>query len=125
VSDLPRTVRGHPLASAVVCGGCYSVGYSPAKGGRVRPCGSCSANAAPPPIPPSRAATSKSLGTRSINPNGLLLIVSARAIKNIFDLLSEAQSQIVWHTCPGTDGESHRSVRASLVEELPYLLSMR
>ncbi len=32
VSDLPRTVRGRPLASAGVCGGCYSVGYSPARG---------------------------------------------------------------------------------------------
>ena len=32
ISDLPRTVRGRPLASAGVCGGCYSVRYSPAKG---------------------------------------------------------------------------------------------
>jgi len=32
LSDLPRTVRGRPLASAGVCGGCYSVSYSPAKG---------------------------------------------------------------------------------------------
>jgi hypothetical protein len=32
LSDLLRIVRGHPLASAGVCGGCYSVGYSPAKG---------------------------------------------------------------------------------------------
>ena len=31
-SDLPRTVRGGPLASAGVCGGCYSLSYSPAKG---------------------------------------------------------------------------------------------
>ena len=31
-SDLPRTVRGRPQASAGVCGGCYSVSYSPAKG---------------------------------------------------------------------------------------------
>jgi hypothetical protein len=31
-SDLPRTVRGRPLASVGVCGGCYSVSYSPAKG---------------------------------------------------------------------------------------------
>ena len=31
-SDLPRSVRGRPLASAGVCGGCYSVSYSPAKG---------------------------------------------------------------------------------------------
>jgi len=31
-SDLPRTVRGRPLASAGVSGGCYSVGYSPAQG---------------------------------------------------------------------------------------------
>ena len=30
--DLPRTVRGRPLASAGVCGGCYSFSYSPAKG---------------------------------------------------------------------------------------------
>jgi GntR family transcriptional regulator len=30
LSDLPRIVRGHPLASAGVCGGCYSVRYSPA-----------------------------------------------------------------------------------------------
>jgi hypothetical protein len=30
VSDLPRTVRGRPPASAG-CGGCYSVGYSPAR----------------------------------------------------------------------------------------------
>jgi hypothetical protein len=28
-SDLPRTVRGRPLASAGVCGDCYSVSYSP------------------------------------------------------------------------------------------------
>jgi hypothetical protein len=27
--DLPCTVRGRPLASAGVCGGCYSFGYSP------------------------------------------------------------------------------------------------
>src|SRR5690348_16655524 len=33
LSDLPRTVRGRPLASAGVCGGCYSFSYSPAKGG--------------------------------------------------------------------------------------------
>jgi hypothetical protein len=32
LSDLPRAVRGRPLASADVCGGCYSVSYSPAKG---------------------------------------------------------------------------------------------
>jgi hypothetical protein len=32
VSDLPRTVRGRPLASAGACGGSYSVGYSPARG---------------------------------------------------------------------------------------------
>ena len=32
VSDLPRTVRGRPLTSAGVCGGCYSLSYSPAKG---------------------------------------------------------------------------------------------
>ena len=32
--DLPRTVRGHPLASAGVRGGCYSPGYSPARGER-------------------------------------------------------------------------------------------
>ncbi len=32
LSDLPRTVRGRPLASAGICGGCYSFGYSPAKG---------------------------------------------------------------------------------------------
>ena len=31
-SDLPRTVRGRPLASAGVCGGCYSFSYSPARG---------------------------------------------------------------------------------------------
>lgn len=31
-SDLPRSIRGRPLASAGVCGGCYSVSYSPAKG---------------------------------------------------------------------------------------------
>jgi hypothetical protein len=31
LSDLPRTVRGRPLASAGVCGGCYSFSYSPAK----------------------------------------------------------------------------------------------
>ena len=30
-TDLPRTVRGHPLVSAGDCGGCYSVRYSPAK----------------------------------------------------------------------------------------------
>jgi hypothetical protein len=28
LSDLPCTVRGRPLVSAGVCGGCYSVGYS-------------------------------------------------------------------------------------------------
>jgi hypothetical protein len=33
LSDLPRTVHGHPLASAGVCGGCYSPSYSPVKGG--------------------------------------------------------------------------------------------
>jgi hypothetical protein len=32
LSDLPRTVRGHPLASAGVCGGCYSLSYSRVKG---------------------------------------------------------------------------------------------
>jgi hypothetical protein len=32
LSDLPCTVRGRPLASAGVCGGCYSVGYSPVRG---------------------------------------------------------------------------------------------
>ena len=32
LSDLPRTVRGRPQASAGVCGGCYSVSYSPTKG---------------------------------------------------------------------------------------------
>src|ERR1700760_4633885 len=32
LSDLPRTVRGRPLASAGVCGGCYSFSYSPAQG---------------------------------------------------------------------------------------------
>ena len=35
-SDLPRAVRGRvrgrPLASVGVCGGCYSFSYSPAKG---------------------------------------------------------------------------------------------
>ena len=31
-SDLPRTVRGRPLASAGVCGGCYSFSYSLVKG---------------------------------------------------------------------------------------------
>jgi len=31
-SDLPRTVRGRPQASAGVCGGCYSVSYSPCQG---------------------------------------------------------------------------------------------
>jgi hypothetical protein len=31
-SDLPRTVRGRPLASARACGGCYSFSYSPAMG---------------------------------------------------------------------------------------------
>ena len=30
--DLPCAVRGRPLASAGVCGGCYSFSYSPAKG---------------------------------------------------------------------------------------------
>ena len=34
VSDLPRTVRGRPLASAGVCGGCYSFSYSPTRGRR-------------------------------------------------------------------------------------------
>jgi hypothetical protein len=29
LSDLPRTVRGRPLASAGGCGGCYSFSYSP------------------------------------------------------------------------------------------------
>ena len=29
-----HTVRGHPLASAGVCGGCYSLSYSPVKGPR-------------------------------------------------------------------------------------------
>ena len=33
LSDLPRTVRGRPLVSACVCGGCYSVSYSPASQG--------------------------------------------------------------------------------------------
>ncbi len=32
VTDLPRTVRGRPLASAGACGGCYTFGYSPTKG---------------------------------------------------------------------------------------------
>ena len=32
LADLPRTVRGCPLTSAGVCGGCYSFSYSPAKG---------------------------------------------------------------------------------------------
>jgi hypothetical protein len=32
LSDLPRGVRGRPLASAGVCGGCYSFSYSPVKG---------------------------------------------------------------------------------------------
>jgi hypothetical protein len=32
LSDLPWTVRRRPLASAGVCGGCYSVSYLPAKG---------------------------------------------------------------------------------------------
>jgi len=32
LSDLPCTVRGRPLASAGVCGGCYSFSYSLAKG---------------------------------------------------------------------------------------------
>ena len=32
LSDLPRTVRGRPLASAGVCGGCYSFSYSPTRG---------------------------------------------------------------------------------------------
>jgi hypothetical protein len=34
VSDLPRTVRGRPLASAGVCGGRYSFSYSPTRGRR-------------------------------------------------------------------------------------------
>jgi hypothetical protein len=34
LSDLPRTVRGRPLASAGVCGGCYSLSYSPPRGRR-------------------------------------------------------------------------------------------
>jgi hypothetical protein len=32
LSDLPRTVRGRPSMSAGVCGDCYSISYSPAKG---------------------------------------------------------------------------------------------
>ena len=30
LSDLLRAVRGRPLASAGICGGCYSFSYSPA-----------------------------------------------------------------------------------------------
>jgi hypothetical protein len=40
LSDLPRTVRGRPLASAGVCGRCYSFSYSPAKGPGLWP-GAC------------------------------------------------------------------------------------
>jgi hypothetical protein len=36
-SDLPCSVRGRPLASADVCGGCYSFSYSPVKGAVVVP----------------------------------------------------------------------------------------
>ncbi len=32
LTDLPRTVRGRPLASAGVCGGCYTFSYSSTKG---------------------------------------------------------------------------------------------
>ena len=32
LSDLPRPVRRHPLASAGACGDCYSFSYSPVKG---------------------------------------------------------------------------------------------
>ncbi len=34
LSDLPRAVRGRPLASAGICGGCYSFSYSPAQKAR-------------------------------------------------------------------------------------------
>ena len=34
LADLARTVRGRPLASDGVCGGCYSFSYSPTRGRR-------------------------------------------------------------------------------------------